>query len=129
MVCVHWVDVEGEVDVDVEAIVFERCSKILACAEGLGDEYRRVVAGDVAFIEVPSESIAAFTEVPPEFAEPEFAEPEFAEFSVSSIFLVLRLSSADSWDERSWDRREPNCNDLASGPLTASGSLLARPPI
>ena len=77
-------DVEGEVDVDVG---------ILAVVERLGDVYRRVVTGDVAFTEVPPEFIAAFTEVPTEFAE-----PEFADFNASSPFLfpALRLSGADS---------------------------------
>ena len=134
-------DVEGDVDVDVG---------ILADVERLGEVYRHVDTGDVAFTEVPPEFIAAFTEVPPEFAEPEFAQPEFAdsisfvsenlfldaivgganavpsepmapELTVSSslIFLVLRLSSSDALE------RERDCNDVASGPLLASGSLRA----
>ena len=79
--------VEGEVNVDVG---------ILADIERLGDMYRRVVTGDVACTEIPPEFIAAFTEIPTEFAEPEFTEPEFADFNASSLFPVLRLSGADS---------------------------------
>ena len=43
LACVPWLDVEGEVDVDDGAIMFERCSKILADGERLGEEYRRLV--------------------------------------------------------------------------------------
>ena len=71
-------DVEGDLDVAVEVL-----SGAYRCAVTTG---------------VPSEFTAAFTEVSPEFTE---VPPEFAEFSVSSIVLVLRLSSSDSWDERS----------------------------
>ena len=100
MVCVHWVDVvvgliivdrrfgdvEGDLDVEVEA-------------------YRCVVTNDVPpeFNGVPPE----FSEVPPEFngVPTEFIEVPTGslapEFNVSSIFLVLRLSSSDSWDRES----------------------------
>ena len=80
-------DVEGEVDVDVG---------ILVDTERLGDVYRRVVTGDVAFTEVQPELIAAFTEVPTELAEPEFAEPEFAEFTEFRA-VVRRICSRKQW--------------------------------
>ena len=73
-------DVERDLDVAVEV---------------LSGAYRWAVTTGV-----PSEFIAAFTVVPPGFTEVP-PEPEFAELNVSSIFLVLRLSSSDSWDEGS----------------------------
>ena len=69
-------------------------------------QYASTRCGNITSVCVAFVSIIITGDVPSEPLAPEFsgvpAEPLLPEFSVSSastfIFLVLRLSSADSWD-------------------------------